>query len=201
MKKKIVVLASGRGSNFAALVQFIKRKKLNAEITTLISDNPTAGALLLADSFGIRALCIPFRKEEKIIFYEKLLKTLTDLEPDLIVAAGFMKILPPDIVNQFEQKIINIHPSLLPAFPGIGAIQKAWEYGVQVTGCTTHFIDNTVDGGIIILQSVVKIKPKMTLADLETAIHKEEHKILPKSVQYFIEDKIKIINRRVIIEE
>lgn len=201
MKKKIVVLASGRGSNFAALAQFLKRKKLNAEIVALISDNPTAGALLLADSFNIRALCIPFRKEEKPLFHEKLLRTLQDLEPNLIVAAGFMKILPPEIVNPFEQKIINIHPSLLPAFPGIGAIQKAWEYGVQVTGCTTHFIDNTVDGGIIILQSVVKIKPKMTLEELETAIHKEEHKILPKSVQYFIEDRIKIINRRVIIEE
>ncbi len=201
MKKKIVVLASGRGSNFAALVQFIKRKKLNAEIVALISDNPTAGALLLADSFNIRAICIPFRKEERTNFNEKLFKTLKDSEPDLIVAAGFMKILPPEIVNYFERKIINIHPSLLPAFPGIGSIQKAWEYGVQVTGCTTHFIDNTLDGGIIILQSIVKIKPNMSLADLESAIHKEEHKILPKSVKYFIEGKIKIINRRVVIEE
>jgi len=201
MKKKIIVLASGRGSNFAALRESLRRKKTNGEIIALISDNPESNALLLAASFGIQAISLPFKKEEKDLYHRNLLLTLKKLEPDLIVTAGYMRILPPEIVDSFPMKIINIHPSLLPAFPGIGSIKKAWEYGVRVTGCTTHFVDNTIDGGIIIAQAVVKITPEMNLESLEAAIHKAEHKILPQTVRYFLEDKIKIQNRRVYIEK
>lgn len=200
MKKKIIVLASGQGSNFAALRESLRRKKTNGEIIALISDNPESNALLLAASFGIKSISIPYKKEERESYHQKLLFTLREMEPDLIVTAGYMRILPPEIVDSFPLKIINIHPSLLPAFPGIASIKKAWEYGVSLTGCTTHFVDNTVDGGIIISQAVVKITKEMNLESLEAAIHKAEHKILPQTVRYFLEDKIQIQDRRVYIQ-
>ncbi len=112
-----------------------------------------------------------------------------------------MKILPEFIVNKYENRIINIHPSLLPAFQGMNAIKRAWDYGVKVTGCTTHFVDNSLDGGKIILQTVIKIKPEMSESDLTNKIHKEEHKLLPKSVQYFLEDRIIIEDRKISIKE
>lgn len=201
MKKKIVVLASGNGTNFAALREYIRRRKLNGEIIALISDNPMSNALLLAVSFKILHVCISFDKENREEFNRELLQKLKNLEPDLIVCAGFMKVLPPEIIRAYPFKIINIHPSLLPAFPGTKSIQRAFEYGVPLTGCTTHFVDETVDGGVIILQSIVKIKPEMNLEELTMAIHKAEHKLLPKTIKYFLEDKIKIKNRRVILEE
>lgn len=118
------------------------------------------------------------------------------------MTAGYMKLLPDLIVQKYENKIINIHPSLLPAFQGMHAIKRAYEYGVKVTGCTTHFVDSSLDGGRVIMQSVVKIKPGMKEEDLRIAIQKEEHKILPKSVQYFIEDRLVIHGRDVkILEE
>ncbi|MCB1177168.1 MAG: phosphoribosylglycinamide formyltransferase [Leptospiraceae bacterium] len=201
MKKKIVVLASGAGTNFAALREYIRKKKLNAEIIELLSDNPTSNALLLAVSFKIPRTVIPKAKENREEYNKNLLEKLKILDPDLIVCAGYMKILPSEIIREFPKKIINIHPSLLPAFPGINSIKKAWDYGVKVTGCTTHFVDETVDGGEIILQSEVKITSEMTETGLTERIHKEEHKILPKSVQLFIEGKLEIKNRRVIIKE
>jgi phosphoribosylglycinamide formyltransferase 1 len=201
MIKKIVVLASGKGTNFAALRESLRRRKTSGEIIALVSDNPSCNALLLAHSFGIQAISIPFRKEDRAGFHSSLFQTLKKLQPDLIVAAGYMRILQPDVVDAFPQKIINIHPSLLPSFPGMDSIRKAWNYGVAVTGCTTHFVDNTVDGGVIIQQAVVKIQADMNLETLETAIHKAEHRLLPQTVRYFLEDKIKIQDRRVYIQK
>jgi phosphoribosylglycinamide formyltransferase 1 len=201
MKKKIVVLASGNGTNFIALKEYIRKKKLNAEIVALISDNPKANALLLANSFGIPDIYIQYSNEHKVEFNQNLFSQINQFEPDLIVCAGYMRILPDFIVEAYEKKIINIHPSLLPAFKGLNAIHQAYEYGVKITGCTTHFVDNTMDGGMIILQSVIKIKENISESDLTDAIHKEEHKILPKSVHYFLENKLKFENRRIIIQE
>lgn len=199
MKKKILVLASGMGSNFAAIREHIRKKKLKAEISALISDNPESNSLLLALSFKIDSVCIPFRKEDREGYNRDLLRKIRHYDPDLIVTAGYMRILPDFIVNEYVYRIINIHPSLLPAFPGINSIHKAYSYGSQISGCTTHFVDNTVDGGPIILQSAVKIKNGMSETDLTEVIHKEEHKILPLSVQYFIEDRIQIEGRRITI--
>ncbi len=199
MKKKILVLASGMGSNFAAIREHIRKKKLKAEISALISDNPESNSLLLALSFKIDSVSIPFRKDDREGYNRDLLRKIRQYGPDLIVTAGYMRILPDFIVNEYTHRIINIHPSLLPAFPGINSIHKAYAYGSQISGCTTHFVDNTVDGGPIILQSAVKIKNGMSETDLTEVIHKEEHKILPLSVQYFIEDRIQIEGRRITI--
>ncbi|MCB1142860.1 MAG: phosphoribosylglycinamide formyltransferase [Leptospiraceae bacterium] len=201
MKKKIVVLASGNGTNFVSLREYIRKKKLKAEIVSLISDNPAANALLLAHSFGIEPISFSFPKEEREAYNQALDQKIAEYSPDLIVAAGYMKILPPFLVDKYPNRIINIHPSLLPSFKGLHAIRQAMNYGVKFTGCTTHFVDNSLDGGIIIMQSVVKIKEDMTESDLTAAVHKEEYKILPKSVHYFLDDKIKIENRKITIQE
>ncbi len=201
MKKKIVVLASGIGTNFVAIREFIRKKKINAEIVALISDNPTSNALLVALSFGIEPIALTFEKGARDELNIALDEKLAMYTPDLVVTAGYMKILPDFIVNKYENKIINIHPSLLPSFKGLGGIQQAWEYGVKVTGCTTHFVDSSLDGGKIILQSVIKIKADMNLTELTAKVQKEEHKILPKTVQYFIEDRIIINGRQIQIQE
>ncbi len=201
MKKKIVVLASGIGTNFVALREYIRKKKLPAEIVALITDNPMSNSLLIALSFGIEPIALSFEKEARAELNLALDEKLSHYSPDLIVTAGYMKILPDFIVQKYENKIINIHPSLLPAFKGLHAIQQAYDYGVKATGCTTHFVDTSLDGGKIILQTVVKIHPEMSLSELTAKVQKEEHKILPKTVQYFIEDRITILGRQIQIQE
>lgn len=159
MKKRIVVLASGMGSNFVALAEYIRKKKVNADIVGLLSDNPESNALIIALSLGIPSLGIIYEKENRDELNEKLYQKLIDHAPDIIVTAGYMKLLPDFIVQEYENRIINIHPSLLPAFQGMHAIRRAFEYGVKITGCTTHFVDSTLDGGKVILQTIVKILP------------------------------------------
>ncbi|MDX1958889.1 MAG: phosphoribosylglycinamide formyltransferase [Leptospiraceae bacterium] len=201
MNKKIVVLASGNGTNFSALFRYLKRKKLPAEIVSLISDNPESNALLIALAHGVPSHTIDFKRKVKEEANSELHQRLKELEPDLIVTAGYMRILPEPIIASFPNKIINIHPSLLPAFKGLKAIAQAKNYGVKVTGCTTHFVDASIDGGYIILQEVLKIKPNMTEDDIHSAVQKLEHKILPKSVHLFLTGKLSIQDRTVIIEE
>lgn len=137
---------------------------------------------------------------DKSEYHKKLLNFLIELEPDLIVTAGYMKILKNQVIQAFPNRIINIHPSLLPAFPGLNAQKQAFEYGVKIAGCTAHFVDEGVDSGPVILQGVVKIEEGMSERDLTLEILKEEHKILPLAVQYFCEDRLKIHNRKVSIE-
>ena len=203
MQKKIVFLCSGKGSNFRAVVEHIRARKLDVEILGLISDKADAGALELAKGFGIPTFVIPYEKyrQEKEKFHLEMERLLVELSPDLIVTAGYMRILPAVITNRFVNKLINIHPSLLPAFKGLKAIEQAMEYGVRYTGCTTHFVEEGIDSGAIILQSIVEILPNITLSELTARIHKEEHKILPLSVEYFLTDRLEIKGRNVIIRE
>lgn len=203
MQKKIVFLCSGKGSNFKAVVKHILERNLDVEIVGLISDKADAGALELAKGFGIPTFVVPFEKyrQEKEKFHSEMERLLIELSPDLVVTAGYMRILPASIINRFVNRMINIHPSLLPAFKGLRAIEQAFEYGVRYTGCTTHFVEEGMDSGAIILQSIVEILPNSTETDLTEKIHKEEHKILPLSVEYFLTDKLEIQGRRVIIRE
>ncbi|EMF81271.1 phosphoribosylglycinamide formyltransferase [Leptospira weilii serovar Topaz str. LT2116] len=134
---------------------------------------------------------------DKSVYHKKLLNFLIELEPDLIVTAGYMKILKSQVIQTFPNRIINIHPSLLPAFPGLNAQKQAFEYGVKIAGCTAHFVDEGVDSGPVILQGIVKIEEGMSERDLTLKILKEEHKILPLAVQYFCEDRLTIQNRKV----
>ncbi len=201
--KKIVFLCSGRGSNFRAVVEHIRARKFDVEIAGLISDKTDAGALELAKSFGVPTFTIPFEKyrQEKEKFHLEMEKLLVELAPHLIVTAGYMRILPTAIINRFVNRMINIHPSLLPSFKGLKAIEQAIDYGVRYTGCTTHFVEEGMDSGAIILQSIVEILPNSTVSDLTAKIHAEEHKILPLSVEYFLTDRIEVSGRKVIIRE
>jgi len=203
MQKKIVFLCSGKGSNFRAVVEHIRAKKLDVEIVGLISDKADAGALELAKGFGVPTFVIPFEKyrQEKEKFHAEMERLLAKLSPDLVVTAGYMRILPSAIINRFVNRMINIHPSLLPSFKGLRAIEQAFEYGVRYTGCTTHFVEEGMDSGAIILQSIIEILPNSTETDLTAKIHAEEHKILPLSVEYFLTDRLEVKGRKVIIRE
>ncbi|EOQ90401.1 phosphoribosylglycinamide formyltransferase [Leptospira yanagawae serovar Saopaulo str. Sao Paulo = ATCC 700523] len=196
--KRVVFLASGRGSNFSASVEFIRKKKLKLDILALVSDNPEAKALPLAKKFGISTKVIPYSSyTTKLDYHRDLLHQVEAYDPDLIVACGYMRILKPDFVQRFPNQIINVHPSLLPAFPGLDSQKQALDYGVKVAGCTVHFVWEGVDTGPIILQKAIAIRPEWTEKELSLAILKEEHKILPLAIQLFCEDKLKIKERKV----
>ncbi|TGL72439.1 phosphoribosylglycinamide formyltransferase [Leptospira jelokensis] len=196
--KRVVFLASGRGSNFSASIEFIRKKKLKLEPLALLTDNPEAKALTLAKKFGISTKVIPYSTYlSKLDYHRDLLHGVESYDPDLIVACGYMRILKPDFVARFRNKIINVHPSLLPAFPGLDSQKQALDYGVKVAGCTVHFVSEGVDTGPIILQKAIAIRPEWTEKELSLAILKEEHKILPLAIQLFCEDKLKIKERKV----
>jgi phosphoribosylglycinamide formyltransferase 1 len=196
--KRVVFLASGRGSNFEAVAKKIRGKKLSCLPVGLVSDNREAKCLQLARSFGIPSFLIDYKSfDNKKDFHKALLDKVDSLEPDLIVTAGFMRLLSPEFVRAYKQKIINIHPSLLPAFPGMNSQRQAIEYGAKFSGCTAHFIDEGVDTGPIILQSVVKIDDTTTEVELSRAILKEEHKILALAIELFLKDQLKIEGRKV----
>lgn len=196
--KRVVFLASGRGSNFEAVAKKIRRGQLPCLPVGLISDRSEAKCMELARSFGIPSFLLDYSSfPNKESFQKALLEKISSLEPDLIVTAGFMRILSKEVVNLYKHRIINIHPSLLPAFPGVSSQKQAIDYGVKFSGCTAHFIDEGVDTGPIILQSVVGIDDGATESNLSQMILKEEHKILPKAIQLFLEDKIKIEGRKV----
>lgn len=196
--KRVVFLASGRGSNFSAVAKKIRSKKISCLPVGLISDNPEAKCLELARSYGIPSFIVDFHSfSSKKDFHKAILEKVDSLQPDLIVTAGYMRLLSSEFVQSYRLKIINIHPSLLPAFPGIHSHRDALDYGVKFSGCTAHFIDEGVDTGPIILQSVVKIDDSMTEAELSKLVLKEEHKILPQAIDLFLRDKLKIEGRKV----
>ncbi len=182
--KRIIILASGNGSNFEAIVNHIRQENLPITVEMLITDNPKAFAIKRAERLGIPYKIIDSRKFGSRSEYNKALdEFLSSIEFDLMVLAGYMKILPAFIVRKYWRKIVNIHPSLLPAFPGLHAIEKAFEYGVKVTGVTVHFVDEGVDTGPIIAQECVKIEEDDTLETLEEKIHKVEHKIYIEAIK------------------
>ena len=197
--KKVIFLASGRGSNFKSCVDSIKRKKINATAICLITDNPSAKAIQIAQFNNIKVEVLDYKQyKDKKLYHKDLFELIFELCPDLIVTAGYMRILKNDIVKKFQNCIINIHPSLLPAFKGINAQEQAIEYGVKVSGCTAHFIDEGIDTGPIILQEIVKIDAKVnSTAILSKKILELENKILPEALRLFCEDKLKVVGRKV----
>jgi len=178
----VVVMASGRGSNARALFEAERDGRLGgAKIVGLISDNPEARALEEARSFGKPAVCVPPEKSGARYPAQasaKCAELIRQWGASLVVLAGFMKILPPEFVGSFPGKIINLHPSLLPAYKGKDAIKCAFEAGEKQCGCTVHFVNNELDGGEIIAQKVVEIEPGCTLEKLEEKVHEAEHALL-----------------------
>lgn len=203
MKKKIIsFLVSGRGSNFKAIAQEIIKKKINAELGILISDKREAMALDLAKDFGMKSFFIdPSAYKSREDHEKEMIKNLNQNKTDLIVAAGYMKVLTPYFVNRYKNRILNIHPALLPSFPGVNAQQQALDKGVKITGCTTHFIDEGTDTGPIIMQAAVPVFETDNINTLSARILKEEHKIFPETIKLFCEDRLKITGNKVRIKK
>jgi phosphoribosylglycinamide formyltransferase 1 len=203
MKKiNLGVLVSGSGSNLQSIIDHIERKELDAEIKIIISNNPNAFALERAKKHHIPSVVVEqkdFLNRED--FDRKIIEVLRFHSADLVVMAGFMRVLSPSFLKAFPKRIVNIHPALLPAFPGLHGQKQAFDYGVKFSGCTVHFVDEGVDTGPIIIQAIVPVLEDDTEETLSQRILKEEHRIYPRAIQLFSEGKIKIVGRKVHIKD
>ncbi len=194
----IAVLVSGRGSNLQAIIDRIEDGYLRARISVVISDTRDAYALLRAKKHGIEAVFVdPVKYSSKELYEKEVLKTLEKHNAQLILLAGYMRILGKTLLSAYKNRIINIHPALLPAFPGLHAQKQAFEHGVKVAGCTVHFVDETLDGGAIIMQCCVEVREDDTDETLADRILEQEHKIYPEAVKLFVENRLSIEGRKV----
>lgn len=198
MEKRIAVFASGFGSNLQALIDYNNKHGLNGDIVLVFSNNKDAFALVRAKKNNIKAVFMdPTRYSSREKYDSKIIEMLEEEKIDLVVLAGYMLLLSQEFVRKFKNKILNIHPALLPSFKGTHGIKDAYRYGVKVTGVTVHFVDEDLDSGPIILQEAFPIDPDDSVEELEEKIHKVEHKIYPEAVKYFCEDRLEIDGRRV----
>ena len=196
----IAVFVSGRGTNLQAIIDAINKGKLKAEIKLVLSNTSKAYALERARKYNIPTKVIPSKKfKNPIEWGEKLIEVVKESGVDLVVLAGFMKILPPNFISAFPNKIINIHPSILPAFKGLAAQEQAFNYGVKYTGCTVHIVTEKLDEGPIIAQAVVPVLPNDNANTLANRILKYEHKIYPQVIQWFAEKRVKIEYNKTVI--
>jgi phosphoribosylglycinamide formyltransferase-1 len=196
--KRIAVLASGRGSNFQAVIDAIENKQVPAICAMLITDNPEAYAIERARAKNIPVTILDFATYPSREAYEKaLLRAMEQCKADLFVLAGYMRILGTGIVKAFSGKIINIHPALLPAFPGLHGQRQAIQHGVKVSGCTVHFVDESLDGGPIIVQRCVHVQEGDDEETLSSRILEYEHRCLPEAIRLFCEGRLIIDGRNV----
>ncbi|HTY15017.1 MAG TPA: phosphoribosylglycinamide formyltransferase [Methanoregulaceae archaeon] len=200
--KKIIVLASGRGSNFQAIIDALIPGDIPAVCIRLITDNPGAYAIERAKQAGIPVTVVDYGSfSSKKQYEEALLEILNEYDPDLVLLAGYMRIVGNGIVHRFHGRMINIHPALLPSFPGLHSQQQALDYGVRVSGCTVHFVDEHMDSGPIIIQSCVPVLPGDDEEALADRILLEEHRCFPLAVKLFCTDRLRIRGRVVEIIE
>jgi len=199
--KKIGILISGRGSNFEAIARNVQAGKIPAEIGVVISNKEEAAGLAIARQMGLNAVCIPSKGKEREAFERELVAALRQYKVDLVCLAGFMRVLTSHFIREFKGRILNIHPAILPSFPGVEAQKQALEYGVKFTGCTVHFVDEGVDTGPVVAQAVVPILDNDTPETLAARILKEEHRIYTEAVCLVVEDKIRIEGRRVLLRQ
>ncbi len=195
---KLAVLVSGRGSNLQAIIDSIDREELDAHLSIVISNTKDAMALKRAEKHGIKTIFIDPSTYLNSKEYDKaLVLKLKEFSIDLICLAGYMRILGEEVIQTFEKKIINIHPSLLPAFPGLNAQKQAINHGVKFSGCTVHFVDSGVDSGPIILQTVVPVYDNDDEKSLSKRILEQEHYLYPKAIKMIQENKIRLNGRTV----
>jgi phosphoribosylglycinamide formyltransferase-1 len=197
---RVGVLASGRGSNLKALIDAIARGELDVELAVVISDVADAKALDIARESGVEALYVdPERKKARLseAAEERIIKELKSRNVGLVALAGFMRILSPRLVGAFKMRILNIHPSLLPSFPGLRVQKKALEYGVKFSGCTVHFVDEGVDTGPIVIQAAVPVLDGDTEETLSARILEEEHRIYAEAIRRFAQGRLRVDGRRV----
>jgi phosphoribosylglycinamide formyltransferase-1 len=198
---RLGILISGRGSNFEAIANAISRRKLDAEIAIVISNRAAAGGLEIARERGIPMRVIESRGMERETYDKLVIEELRTHEVDLVCLAGFMRLLSASFVHSFPGRVLNIHPSLLPAFPGLDAQRQALEYGVKITGCTVHVVDEFLDSGPILLQSAVPVLETDTVESLSARILAQEHVIYPKAIQYLVDRRVTLDGRRAVIQE
>ena len=198
-KFKLAVLVSGRGSNLQAIIDSVEKNSLAAEISLVLSNVKDAYALERGKKHGLEVAFLDSKVyPNKAAYEEKMVELLQSKSVDLICLAGFVRILGKNFIEAFSGKIINIHPSLLPAFPGLNVQKKALEHGVKFSGCTVHFVNEEIDGGSIIKQAVVPIHDEDSIESLSKRILEQEHIIYPEAIQLIIENKIKFSGRRVL---
>ena len=197
-EEKLGILCSGRGSNLASIIEAIERGEIPAEIAVVIADKRDAYALERARAKGIPAVAVVYRDyAERADFERAMLDELHAHDVTLVVLAGFMRILSPVFVHAYTGRILNIHPALLPSFPGAHAHRDALAYGVKVSGCTVHFVDEGMDSGPIILQASVPVMEDDTEETLAARVLEQEHRIFPEAIKLYVEDRLRTDGRRV----
>jgi len=196
--KRLGILLSGRGSNFEAIARSVRAGEIPAEIAVVVSNKLSALGLVRAKEMGLETRCIPSLGKEREAFDREVATVLKEFQVDLVCLAGFMRILSPYFVREFPRRILNIHPALLPSFPGEDAQRQALEYGVKVTGCTVHLVDEGVDTGPIVCQAVVSVRDDDTVESLSSRILQEEHRIYSEAIGLLLEDKLRVEGRRVL---
>ncbi len=187
MTKRIAILLSGRGSNFAAIARNVKYGVIDAEISVVISNREGAPGIELARQLALPAVVIPSKGKQREEYDALLVAELQERQTDLVCLAGFMRLLSPVFVRAFPNRILNIHPSLLPSFPGLEAQRQALEAGVKVAGCTVHFVDESLDGGPILLQATVPVLPDDTVDSLSARILVEEHRLYTDAINMVLD--------------
>ena len=201
----LAILISGRGSNMEAILKSIKKKRIPINPAVVISNKPNAEGLKIAKKLGVKTEVVESKgfKWSRWDYDKKIIDILKKyrVTPDngLVCLAGFMRIISPQFIRKYKNRIMNIHPALLPAFPGLDVQKQAVEYGVKYSGCTVHFADEGVDTGPIIIQAVVKVRDDDTGETLAKRILKQEHKIYPEAIRLFAKKKIKVSGRKTII--
>jgi phosphoribosylglycinamide formyltransferase-1 len=196
--KRLGILLSGRGSNFEAIANSIAERRLYAEIALVISNRPDAQGLMTARQRGLPAICLPSKGVDRETYDQSVLAELQNAGVDFVCLAGYMRLLSRGFIQAYVGRILNIHPSLLPAFPGLNAQKQALEHGVKISGCTVHFVDEDLDAGPIIAQAAVPVLDCDTVESLSARILAEEHRIYTEALQQVVTGKYRVEGRRVI---
>ncbi len=197
--KRIAVLLSGRGSNFEAIAESVRAGRIrDAELTIVVSNRESAGGIEKARQRGIEAVVIPSKGKQREEYDREVVALLKEKKIDLVCLAGFMRLLSPYFVQEFRHRILNIHPALLPSFPGLEAQKQALEWGVKFSGCTVHLVDEHLDAGPIICQAVVPVEDGDTEEALAARILREEHRIYAEAINIVLSGRYRIEGRRII---
>lgn len=197
--KRLGILISGRGSNFEAIAASIQGGALNAEIAVVVANRPEAAGLEIARKRGLLSVCLPSRGLDREVYDRTVLAELEKHQVDLVCLAGYMRLLSATFIRSYPNRILNIHPSLLPAFPGLDAQHQALAHGVKITGCTVHFVDEELDAGPIILQAAVAVQDDDTAETLSARILREEHRIYSEAIAIVLGGAYRFDGRRVIL--
>jgi phosphoribosylglycinamide formyltransferase 1 len=196
--KRLGILISGRGSNFEAIANSVAARVLDAEIAVVVSNRPAARGLDVARSRGLHAVCIPSLGQDRLTYDRLLIEELLRQRVDLVCLAGFMRLLSAEFITAFPERVLNIHPSLLPAFPGLDAQHQALAHGVKITGCTVHFVDEHLDAGPIVAQAAVPVLQDDTVESLSARILEQEHRIYTEAIRLVLSGSYRIEGRRVL---